>query len=73
MSYVAFTTVVHVENFIRKYQASTVTQMTAICKIKGRKNKAIGRGGVFRKAVHFDVCTNTALIDNNEFSFLLID
>ena len=44
MSYVAFTTVVHVENFIRKYQASTVTQMTAICKIKGRKNKAVGRG-----------------------------
>ena len=44
MSYVAFTTAVYVENLVRMYKAYTVTQMTAICKINGLKNKAIGRG-----------------------------
>ena len=44
MCYVAFTTVVFVGNLIPSYRTCTATQMIAICKMNGRKNKAIGRG-----------------------------
>ena len=47
--------------------------MIAICKMNGRKNNTIDRGDIFKKAVLSDICINTVLIDNNEFSFLLID
>ena len=44
MSYVACNTIVEVDNSFKTYPASTVTQMTAIYKINGHNNKAIGRG-----------------------------
>ena len=66
--YVAFTTVVFVGNSAITYRTCAATQMIAICKMNSRKNKAIGREGGF-----FDICSNTVLIANNEFSFLLID
>ena len=52
MSYAAFTTVVYVENLVRTYQAKTVTQMTAICKINERKNKILRQlvGGSFQES-----------------------
>ena len=43
MCYVAFTTVVFVVNYAMTYPTCTATQMIAICKMNGRKNKAIGR------------------------------
>ena len=67
MCYVAFTTVVSVDNEAVTYRTCTATHMIAICKMNGRKNKAIGR------VDFFDICSNTVLIANNEFSFLLID
>ena len=52
MGYVAFTTVVFVGNVAKPkenkskgiYGTCTATQIFAICKMNGRKNKAIGRG-----------------------------
>ena len=45
MCYVAFTTVVFVDNSVKqRYPTCTATHMIAICKMNGRKNKAIGRG-----------------------------
>ena len=45
MCYVAFITVVFVGNLAKPcYRSCTVTQMTAICKMNGRKNKAVGTG-----------------------------
>ena len=50
MCYVAITTAVFVRNFAGTcHRTCTVTQMIAICKMNGRKNKKIGRGKFSRK------------------------
>ena len=70
MSYVAFTTVVFVaKSAIPCYPTgATATQMIAICKRNGPKNKAIGRGdfSIYAATQYFKIA-------NSEFSFLLID